>query len=267
MPFFDNDLIHFEQAGCNPPAPQHSGGVPTEGAVIWFQTWGRGQPVVLLHGGLGHGGNFGRLIPALAGEGYQVIAIDTRGQGRSSGRAPFSYDQFARDLLAVLDFLHVQHAALVGWSDGAATALVFARQNPHRTVGVYYFGCNMDPSGTLPFVPSARIDRCLARHRADYERLSPTLIPFDELMPALGKMQAEQPNYSAQELGEVRVPVTVAQAEFDEFIKPEHARHIAACIAGARYEILPGVSHFAPLQQPALFNESVLHFLRGLEKA
>jgi pimeloyl-ACP methyl ester carboxylesterase len=59
--------------------------------------------------------------------------------------------------------------------------------------------------------------------------------------------------------------VTVAQAERDEFIRPEHARYIAASIPGARHVHLPGVSHFAPVQRPALFNAAVLDFLAGLD--
>ena len=264
MPFTDPDLTTFEQHGCQPPVPRYAGSILNEGAVISFQIWAAGQPVVLLHGGLGHTGNFGRVIPALAIAGYQVIGIDTRGHGHSGGGAPFSYKQFSRDLLAVMDQLRLRRAALLGWSDGAATALVFARSNPHRVAGVYYFGCNMDPSGTKPFVATPAIERVLARHRQDHARMSPTLTPFDTLMAELGKMQTSQPNYNEQDLASLRVPVMVAHAEHDEFIREDHARYLAANIRGARFELLPGVSHFAPLQNPALFSQSATRFFGGL---
>jgi pimeloyl-ACP methyl ester carboxylesterase len=74
-------------------------------------------------------------------------------------------------------------------------------------------------------------------------------------------MQRTQPDYSQQDLARIRVPVTIAQAEFDEFIKPEHARYLARSIPGAELILLPGVSHFAPLQRPGLFNAAVLEFL------
>ena len=77
----------------------------------------------------------------------------------------------------------------------------------------------------------------------------------------LQPMQREQPNYSADDLASIAVPVTVAQAEDDEFIKPEHAEYIAMTIPGARYVVLPGVTHFAPVQRPEVFNAAVLEFL------
>ena len=61
---------------------------------------------------------------------------------------PFSYDLMASDVLAVMDTLHIDKAALVGWSDGACTALVLALKFPERAAGVFFFACNMDPSGT-----------------------------------------------------------------------------------------------------------------------
>jgi len=57
------------------------------------------------------------------------------------------------------------------------------------------------------------------------------------------------------------VPVVIAQSEQDEFIKREHAEYLARTIAGARFLLLPGVSHFAPLQRPALFNQAMVEFV------
>ena len=70
-----------------------------------------------------------------------------------------------------------------------------------------------------------------------------------------------QPNYTAEDLQRIQVPVTIAQSEFDEFIKPEHAEYLARTIPGAEYVYLPGVSHFAPLQRPDQFNAAALAFL------
>ena len=79
-------------------------------------------------------------------------------------------------------------------------------------------------------------------------------------------MMQTQPNATADELAAIRVPVTIAQSAHDEFIKPEHAQYLAQTIPGARFVMLPGVSHFAPLQRPALFNEAVLAFLGALSQ-
>jgi pimeloyl-ACP methyl ester carboxylesterase len=74
-------------------------------------------------------------------------------------------------------------------------------------------------------------------------------------------MQKTQPNYSAQDLAQISVPVAIVQSEHDEFIKREHAEYLATSIPNAEFIYLQGVSHFAPLQRPEEFNRAVLAFL------
>ena len=81
-------------------------------------------------------------------------------------------------------------------------------------------------------------------------------------MEAVGLMQRTQPNYSAEDLAKIQVPVVIVQGEQDEFIKREHAEYLAASIPGAELLVLNDVSHFAPLQRPAQFNAAVLQFVR-----
>jgi pimeloyl-ACP methyl ester carboxylesterase len=64
--------------------------------------------------------------------------------------------------------LHLEKAAMVGWSDGACTALILARQVPARVAGVFFFACNMDPSGTKTIEMGPILERCLKRHKKDY---------------------------------------------------------------------------------------------------
>jgi len=168
----------------------------------------------------------------------------------------------AADVSAVMDALHLEQAALVGWSDGACIALILAAEAPARVAGVFFFACNMDPSGTKDieeFTPILR--RCISRHIQDYERLSATPDQFDEFSEAVGLMQRTQPNYSAQDLAAIRVPVVIVHSEHDEFIKREHALYLAQSIPDAEFVDLPGVSHFAPLQRPEQFNTIILSFL------
>ncbi len=264
----DDDLIGFDADGLVLPPGGQAGTADNDGARIWYASYGSGEPVSLLHGGMGNAGNMAKQVPALLEAGYRVIAVDSRGQGRSSwdGR-PYSCDQMGGDVFAVMDRLSIDRAAIVGWSDGACTGLVMAKARPERVAGVFYFACNVDPSGTLPFEMSDTIGHCLSRHQKDYAALSPTPDGFQAMADALQVMQREQPNYSAADLAAIAVPVTVAQAERDEFIRPEHARYIADTIPGARYVDLPGVSHFAPVQRPALFNAAILEFLRNLPRS
>jgi pimeloyl-ACP methyl ester carboxylesterase len=264
MNAYDDNLIRFEAEGATPlPATDEQGAVEHDGARIWYASYGAGAPVILLHGGLGNSGNWGYQVSALVQNGYRVVLIDSRGHGRSTRDArPYTYEQMASDVLAVMDTLHLARAALVGWSDGACTALVLASHAPARVAGVFFFACNMDPSGAKEITDFPPIlQRCVSRHRQDYQLLSTTPDQFDAFSDAVGLMQRTQPNYSAADLAAIGVPVEVVQGEQDEFITPEHAAYLAQNIPNAELVILPDVSHFAPLQRPEQFNGVVLAFL------
>jgi pimeloyl-ACP methyl ester carboxylesterase len=262
----DDDLVRFEAHGTDPlPPADIEGWLDHDGARIWHASYGDGPPVVLLHGGLGHAGQWGYQVPALLAAGYRVILIDSRGHGRSTrDDQPYSYERMASDVLAVMDTLGVDRARLVGWSDGAVISLILADREPARAAGVFYFACNMDPSGTKDMEPSPVIDRCFARHQKDYASLSATPDGFEPFVEAVSEMMSTQPNYTASDLAGIDVPVAIVQGEHDEFIRPEHAAYLARTVPGATLTILPGVSHFAPWQRPARFNATVLAFLDGL---
>ena len=263
METYDDDLIRFEADGA-PPLPEtiDQGYVENEGARIWYAAYGSGSPVILLHGGLGHNGNWGYQVPALIKSGYRTVVIDSRGHGRSTrDEKPYSYELMASDVLAVIDTLKLEKVALVGWSDGSCIALILADKAPQRVAGVFFFACNMDPSGTKEFVFTPIIGRCLNRHQQDYAQLSATPDQFDKFSDAIGLMQRTQPNYSAQDLARIRVPVAIVHSDHDEFIKREHAEYLAQSIPNAEFIHLPGVSHFAPLQRPEQFNRAMLAFL------
>lgn len=262
----DDDLERFAAQGAAPlPPAGEQGYVENDGARIWYATYSAGPAVILLHGGLGHSGNWGYQVPALTAGGHRAILIDSRGHGRSTrDERPYSYELMTSDVLAVMGALGLENAAFVGWSDGACIALILAGIAPARCRGVFFFACNMDPSGTKPFAPSPIIDRCFARHARDYADLSPTAGAFKSFVDAVSLMQRTQPDYSADDLAAIRVPVVIVQGENEEFIKPEHAEFLARSIPGARLVTLPEVSHFAPLQRPGLFNAAVLRFLGTL---
>ena len=263
MEAHDDDLSRFEAEGAAPlPVTSDQGYVENDGAQIWYASYGSGSPVILLHGGLGHSGNWGYQVPVLIESGYRVVVIDSRGHGRSTRDArPYSYELMATDVLAVMDTLHIQKVGLVGWSDGACIALVLASKSPSRVAGVFFFACNMDPSGTKEIEFTPILQRCISRHIKDYKQLSPTPDQFEQFSDAVGLMQRTQPNYSVDDLAQVSVPVVIVQSEHDEFIKREHAEYLARSIPNAEFIYLPGVSHFAPLQRPEQFNNAMLTFL------
>jgi pimeloyl-ACP methyl ester carboxylesterase len=264
MELYDDDLSRFEAAGAAPlPTTGKQDYLENDGARIWYASYGSGQPVILLHGGLGHSGNWGYQVPTLLEHGYRAVVIDSRGHGRSTRDSrPYSYELMASDALAVMDKLRLEQAAFVGWSDGACTALVLADKAPEKIAGVFFFACNMDPSGTKEFEFTPIVERCFNRHVKDYAQLSATPDEFKEFSDAVGLMQKTEPNYSAQDLAHISVPVTIVHSEHDEFIKREHAEYLARSIPNANFVLLQDVSHFAPLQRPEEFNNTILDFLK-----
>jgi pimeloyl-ACP methyl ester carboxylesterase len=264
MDSFDDELEGFEASGTPPlPHADDQGWVENDGARIWYSSFGAGAPVILLHGGLGHSGNWGHQVPVLIEHEYRVVVIDSRGHGRSTRDSrPYSYDQMASDVIAVMGALNLSRAVLIGWSDGACTAMVLAAAYPGRAVGVFFFACNMDPSGVKQFESTPTLDRCFARHKADYKQLSTTPEKFQQFVEDVSLMQRSQPNFTLQDLARIDIPVRIVQSEKDEFIRREHAEYLARNIPGASFLLLTGVSHFAPLQRPNQFNAAMIAFLK-----
>jgi pimeloyl-ACP methyl ester carboxylesterase len=149
-------------------------------------------------------------------------------------------------------------------SDGACTALILAARSPARVAGVFFFGCNMDPSGVKRFEATPTLNRCFARHAKDYAHLSATPDRFKDFADAVTRMQQTQPNYSAGDLAAISVPVAIVHSEHDGFIKREHAEYLARSIPDAELIVLTDVSHFAPLQRPEQFNSAIHAFLHRI---
>ncbi len=258
----------WETLPPTPPLPPGTIGrhLDVQGARIWFAEWGGKSarpPVLLLHGGFGNSSYFGRLIPALVAHGYRVIAMDSRGHGRSTrDEAPMSYHLMAGDVIGLLDRLHIPRVNLVGWSDGGCTGFDLALNHPDRLAGLFAFGANADVSGDREgFDKTPVFAAYLRRTPEEYRRLSPTPGRWDDFSAAVGRMWDTLPAFTAAELRSIKVPTVIADGEYDEAIKQSHDRYMADTIPGARLVILPGVSHFAMLQNPAEFNAAVLHFL------
>jgi hypothetical protein len=200
MDSYDDDLKNFEAHGAAPlPVTSDQGYVDHDGARIWYATYGSGSPVILLHGGLGHSGNWGYQVPMLVSSGHRAVLIDMRQRPRARDSRPFTYELMASDVLAVMDVLHVE-AAVVGWSDGACIALILARQAPCGSS----FWLTWIPAAPSPST-TPTIDRCMARHTSMPSCQTPD--QFKAFAEAVGQMQRTEPNYSARDLADIRVPV------------------------------------------------------------
>jgi pimeloyl-ACP methyl ester carboxylesterase len=243
------------------PKAEHSGVAAVNGIRLWYAVFGHGDPVILVHGGLANSDYWGLQVPVLA-RGYQVVVLDSRGHGRSTRTAaPIGYDVMASDVLALMDMLHIGKAALVGWSDGAIIGLDIAIHHPERLTRLFAFAANSEPSGVKDVEKSPVFSAYIERAAREYERLSPTPREFKAFLDNISHMWATEPHYTEAQLRGIVVPTWIVDADHDEAIKRENTDYMAELIPGAGELILPGVSHFAFLQDPALFNEALMHFL------
>ena len=246
-----------------PPMPKadQSGLAPVNDIKMYYAIYGQGDPLIVLHGGLAHSDVWGNQLPELSKH-FKVIVADSRGHGRSTRSAqPYSYGLMASDVIALMDYLKIDKAALLGWSDGGIIGLDIAMNHPERLTRLFAFGANYNPSGLKDISASTTFNAYIERCGQDYARMSPTPKEYDAFVQQISQMWATQPDYKPEQLAKITVPTMIADGEHDEGIKREHTEELAKLIPGAKLAILPGVSHFAFWQKPELFNQSALDFL------
>jgi pimeloyl-ACP methyl ester carboxylesterase len=243
------------------PKAAQSGFAPVNGIRLWYAVFGRGEPVILLHGGLANANYWGHQVRALQRH-YQVIVMDSRGHGRSSrNQEPYGYDLMASDVVALLDHLKIRKTAVVGWSDGAIIGLDIAMKHPERVSRLFAFAANSDPSGVADIASSDVFNAYIARAGGEYKRLSPTPNEYKSFVAEITKMWESQPKWTGSDLAAIKVPTWIVDGDHDEAIKRENTEFMAANIPGAGLLIQPEVSHFSFLQDPEQFSDDVLHFL------
>jgi pimeloyl-ACP methyl ester carboxylesterase len=244
------------------PKATQSGFAPVNGISVWYAVFGRGQPVILLHGGLANANYWGHQVRALQQRHYQVIVMESRGHGRSSrNQEPYGYDLMASDVIGLLDHLKIRKAAIVGWSDGAIIGLDIAMKHPERVSKLFAFAANSDPSGVADIASSDVFNAYIARAGEEYKRLSPTPTEYKSFVAEITKMWESQPKWTASDLAAIKVPTRIVDGDHDEAIKRENTEFMAANIPGAGLLIQPEVSHFSFLQDPEQFTDDVLRFL------
>ena len=214
---------------------------------------GSGFPLILLHG---NGENTDYFVHQmeLFSKHFRVIALDTRGHGRTArGEAPFTIRQFADDLLGFMDAQGIEKADILGFSDGDNIAMVFALQYPDRVRKLILDGANLDASGVkrsvqIPIELGYWISRLFAKKKPESRKKAEML-----------GLMVNDPNVKPEELSLIKAPTLVVAGNKD-MIKESHTRLIAQSIPAARLNIIPG-DHFVANKNPEAFNEAVLDFL------
>ena len=243
------------------PKAERSGFAQINGAQIWYEVFGQGRPVILLHGGLANSNYWGNQVPALAKH-YMVIVMDSRGHGRSTNDGkPYSYDLLASDTIGLMDFLKIKKAAIVGWSDGADVGLDMAIHHPERVTKLFSFAANSNVAGEADISNSPVFNAYIARTKIEYQKLSSTPKQYQSFYDQINKMWSTQPNFTEKQLNSITLSTWIVDADHDEAIKRTDTEFMAAAIPNSGLLIQPWVSHFSFLQDPKQFNSDVLHFL------
>jgi pimeloyl-ACP methyl ester carboxylesterase len=258
----------WESLPLPPPMPKAAGSGYVKvagGAQIYYAQYGKasGPAVILLHGGLGNGDHFAHQVPALADR-FRVIAIDSRGQGRSTlGQGKLGYPEMARDVVAVMDALEIERASMVGWSDGGAIALALGIEHAARVDRLFVFGTNYDRRGSKARSgPSPTFAAYAAKCRADFGRLARSpKTAYDAAARALAPVWRDPRAFTKQQLRSIKAPALVAGAAHDEIIVLDQVKEMAALIPNARLAVLADASHFAMWQDPAPFNKLLVELL------
>lgn len=219
---------------------------------LYYQEQGAGAPLLLLHGNGEDGTYFVHQMDAFA-QHYRVIAVDTRGHGKSPrGTASFTIRQFAEDLLDFMDALHLEKAHILGFSDGGNIALTFALRYPERVDRLILNGANLNPAGVKA---SVQIPVVVGYHIASLFRNEKA-----RQHAALLGLMVKEPNFSPADLAKLTVP-TLVIAGTKDMIQEKHTRLIADSIPNARLVLLSG-DHFVANKNPEAFNRAVLVFLQ-----
>ncbi len=216
---------------------------------------GTGFPLLLLHGNGENLHYFEHQIRYFS-KSFRVIAVDTRGHGRSPrGEAPFTIQQFAEDLLTFMDTLGLQKAHILGFSDGGNVALTFALKYPSRVEKLILNGANLSPCGVKMHVQlPIEIGYWIAHL---FSRISPAAKYHTQL---LGLMVL-QPNIQPEQLAKLETP-TLVIAGTKDMIREAHTKLIFDSLPNAQLAWIPG-DHFIAKRQPDAFNARVDAFLQA----
>lgn len=224
--------------------------------TLYYREKGNKEPFLLLHGNGEDGSYFEHQMDYFSDR-YRVIALDTRGHGRSPrGTKPFTMEQFACDLYDFMEGHGISSAIILGFSDGANIAMKFAVKYPDKVKALILNGGNLNPKGVkrtvqFPIEIGYKAAKYFAAKSPDAKRNAEIL-----------GLMVHEPNIDPRELSKITAPTLVICGSHD-MIKESHTREIAENIPNAKLSIIRG-NHFIANKRYAAFNKEVEDFLQGV---
>jgi pimeloyl-ACP methyl ester carboxylesterase len=269
-------------AGAQQPiAPDSSGYVAANGVNYWFEIHGKGEPLVLLHGGLFSTGMFGPTLAKLA-ETHRVIGVDLHGHGRTAlgARGKIDLVEIGRDLAVVVEKLGLRQTDVMGYSFGGGAAMQLAFQHPELVRRLVVVSAPYAQSGF--FAEMLPQQAAVSGKMADgmkgtpmyknYVALAPKPEDFPRLLDAMGELMRQPYDWSAN-VKQLPMPVMLVYGDAD-MIRPEHIVSFYQMLGGGlrdagwtrehmsknRLAILPNVTHYEMGTTPLLAS-TVLSFI------
>jgi pimeloyl-ACP methyl ester carboxylesterase len=264
------------------PKPSKSGHVAINGVNYYYEIHGRGEPLLLLHGGLGSIDMFRPMLPVLS-KGRRVIAVDLHGHGRTAlGERPISLVDMGDDMAAILKKLGTAQADALGYSLGGGVAFRLAVQHPAMVRRLAIVSAGYAQDGFYPeMLPmQAQVGAAMAEQMKDtpmyksYMAVAPQPSDFPRLLDRMGEYMRKPYDWS-EDVKKLEMPVMLVYGDSDMF-RPEHIVRFYQLLGGGlkdagwmrenmsrnRLAILPGYTHYDVFLAPELPG-TVLPFLDG----
>jgi pimeloyl-ACP methyl ester carboxylesterase len=235
--------------------------ISIQGAKQYYEIYGQGEPLVLIHG---NGGNISYMKSQIEyfSRKYKVVVMDCRGRGKSElGSDSLTYMQMTKDIIGILDDLHLDSAYVVGRSDGGIISLLMAIYYPQKVRKVVAFAANLTPD-TLALYPSFYNEVIHDRKQADEMLAKNDTSQNWKVIQQRNRLMEYQPHITASELHKIKCPVLVMSTDRD-IVREEHTLFIYRNIAKANLCILPGENHYVTTNNPDLFNTMVDKYLKA----
>lgn len=217
------------------------------GINLYYEEYGKGIPLILLHGNGGEISDFSNYIPKLS-ENYRVIAIDSRTQGKSGDQdKELTYDLMASDINELMNKLEIDSAYIWGHSDGAILSLLLAKDYPKKVKKVIAFASNLTAD-------TAGLDTNFFKWmKYRVERTS------DKKEIKLLTLMLKYPQIPFEELNKIKADVLIMSGDRDA-IPLEHTLKIFKSIPNSNLCIIPGATHFAASEKPEIFYDILIRF-------